>query len=249
MEPEEYARLERLDQDHWFYRGKRAIVRHWIEHYRPLGPGDLLLDAGMGTGVWLLEMSRVCQVMGLDDHAESLALARPRLEAAGGQVLRTSLEHVNLPDGHASVVTLLDVLEHLADDGAALREMLRLTRAGGLVVITVPALQWLWSDWDTALHHRRRYTRGQLLALVRQPGVEVLRCAYFNWLTLPAIAAVRLWRHVFPPPAGALRAEDKLPPAWLNAALYQTLVVPARWSCCRSPLGVSLLAVLRKAEP
>ena len=63
-----------------------------------------------------------------------------------------------------SIMTLMDVLEHLDDDDAALREMIRLTRPGGLIVITVPALRWLWSDWDVVLHHRRRYHRRPILA-------------------------------------------------------------------------------------
>src|SRR5215210_3389619 len=183
MNPEEYEKLDRLDRVHWFYRGKRAIVRHWIGRHLELGPDDLLIDAGMGTGTWLVEMSRRCRVLGLDDH-ESLAVAGPRLRAVGGDSLKTTLERVDLPDGCAAVVTLMDVLEHLDDDAAALREIIRLTRPGGLLVLTVPALRWLWSDWDVGLHHRRRYHRADLLDLVRRPGVEVLRCSYINTASL-----------------------------------------------------------------
>lgn len=248
MNPEEYARLDNIDRGHWFYRGKRAIVRHWIERYLPLRPDDLLIDAGMGTGTWLVEMSDACRVCGLDDHEESIALARPKIEAKGGQVLKTGLDHVDLPDGSAAVVTIMDVLEHLDDDRTALREMIRLTRPGGLIVITVPALTWLWSDWDVALHHRRRYVRRQLLELVQQPGVEMLHCAYFNSLLLPAIVLVRFWRRLRPPRPGAERAEDRIPAGWLNGLLYKLLVAPACLKWFRPPLGVSLLAVLRKKE-
>ena len=246
MNPEEYEKLDRLDRVHWFYRGKRAIVRHWIERHRRLGPDDLLIDAGMGTGTWLVEMSRRCRVLGLDDHDESLAVAGPRLRAVGGACLKTRLERVDLPDGCAAVVTLMDVLEHLDDDAAALREMIRLTRPGGLIVITVPALRWLWSDWDVALHHRRRYHRGELLDLVRQPGVEVLRCAYINTALLPPIGLVRLWRKLRPPRPGSQRLEDAVPGRLLNAVFYRSLTAPACWPWFRPPAGVSLLAVLRR---
>jgi SAM-dependent methyltransferase len=248
MNPEEYDKLDRLDRVHWFYRGKRAIVRHWIARLLTLRPDDLLIDAGMGTGTWLVEMSACCRVMGLDDHDESLAVAGPRLRAVGGDYRKTTLERVDLPDGCAAVVTLLDVLEHLDDDAAALREMIRLTRPGGLIIITVPALRWLWSDWDVAMHHRRRYHRDELLALIRRPGVEVLRCVYTNTALLAPIGLVRLWRKLRPPRPGARRLEDTVPGPVLNALLYQSLTAPACWAWFRPPLGVSLLAVLRRTE-
>ncbi len=246
MNPQEYFRLEQLDRRHWFYRGKRDIVRHWIDRYLELRPDDLLVDAGMGTGTWLVEMSGRCRVLGLDDHDESLALARPKVEAVGGRVLRTGLNRVELPDGCATVVTLMDVLEHLDDDAGALDEMIRLTRPGGLLVITVPALPWLWSDWDEALHHRRRYTRPGLRALIERRGVRALRCAYFNSAVLPLVAAVRWWRRRRPPDPGESRAEDRLPPSFVNALFHRVMVAPACWGPLRPWAGVSLLAVLRR---
>jgi ubiquinone/menaquinone biosynthesis C-methylase UbiE len=161
-------------------------------------------------------------------------------------VLKTPLDAVALPDGCATVVTLLDVLEHLDDDGAALREMVRLVKPGGLVVITVPALRWLWSDWDVCLHHRRRYHRDDLLRLCALPEVEVLRCAYFNSAVLPLIGLVRAWRKLRPPRTGEERAEDRIPAGWLNEMLYRVMVTPARCAWLHPPAGVSLLAVLRR---
>lgn len=248
MNSDEYLRLERTDRDHWFYRGKRTIVRHWIDRHLTLRRDDLLVDAGMGTGIWLEHMSSVCRVLGIDDHAESIALARPRVEAVGGQVLQSGLDQVDLPSGRAAVVTLLDVLEHLDDDAGALDEMIRLVRPGGLVVITVPALRWLWSDWDVVLHHRRRYHRPDLLRLVDRPGVRVERCVYFNSLLLPAIAAVRWWQRLRPPPAGSARAEDRIPGPLVNGLLSRLLTVPACAGWFRPPAGVSLLAVLRRTS-
>jgi SAM-dependent methyltransferase len=246
MNPDEYTKLERIDHEHWFYRGKRAIVRHWIARLALLGAEDLLVDAGMGTGTWVREMAAVCRVCGVDGADEIIVLARPKIEAIGGQVLQANLDDIPLPDGAAAVVTALDVLEHLEDDRAAFRELIRITRPGGLVVITVPALMMLWSDWDVALHHFRRYTRRSLLETVSGDGLCVLRCQYFNSLVLPLIFAIRGYRKFFPPKPGAERAEDKIPAAPLNSLLHGLMVRPACWGWFHPPAGVSLLAVVQK---
>jgi SAM-dependent methyltransferase len=207
---------------------------------------DLLIDAGCGTGTFLTEMSGTCQVLGLDDHAESIELARPRVEAAGGKVLQTTLDQVDLPTGCASVVTALDVLEHLDDDASAVRELTRLVKPGGLLIVTVPALRMLWSDWDVALHHRRRYHHHELRKLLHVPDLELQHCAYFNSAAVLPIMLVRMWRKVRPPRPGEERAEDRVPSPWLNRLLYHTMVTPACWGWFQPPAGVSLLAVARK---
>ncbi|MEI8138715.1 MAG: class I SAM-dependent methyltransferase [bacterium] len=248
MNPEEYKRLRQIDEKHWFYRGKRDIVRYWIDRFVKLLPDDLLIDAGAGTGTWAVEMAACCRVIAIDDHDESLVLAGPRVEAAGGQVMKSDLHAVDLPSGAATVVTLMDVLEHVDDDEGALREMIRLVRPGGIIVITVPALPWMWSDWDEAVHHRRRYYRSRLLRLVEQPGVRILRCAYFNTAMLLPIALVRWYRRLRPAKDGANRGEDVIPQETLNRVLHNLLVYPA---CCRffpAPIGVSLLAVLMRTS-
>ena len=159
--------------------------------------------------------------------------------------MQTPLDRIDLPDCCATVVTAMDVLEHLDDDAGALKELTRLVRTGGLIVITVPALRWLWSDWDVVLHHRRRYHRADLRKLVQQPNLEVLHLKYTNFFALPLILLVRLWRRWFPLKPGAVRAEDNIPFRPLNNLLRALYVYPARWGW-PVPLGVSLLAVLRK---
>jgi len=246
MNPDEYAKLDRLDGTHWFYVGKRRIVRYWIDRFLPLRPSDLLVDAGMGTGTWLVEMSSRCRVLGIDDYQESLDIAIPRMEKVHGTVLKSRLDHVDLPDGIARVVTMMDVIEHLDDDAAAVKEMTRITEPGGLIVITVPALMSLWSDWDVILHHRRRYRKAQLLALFDSQELEVLHCAYFNFLVLPLVWAVRFWRRLFPLRDGGQRAEEMIPARPINAVLRSIMVWPACQGWFRPPAGVSLIAVLRR---
>ncbi len=200
----------------------------------------------MGTGTWLEEMAATCQVLGLDDHDESLEIARPRIEAVGGRVLKTSLENIALESECASVVTAMDVLEHIEDDAGTLRELVRLVKSGGIIIVTVPAMPSLWSDWDESLHHFRRYLAVDLKAIITPLDVDIIRLTYFNASALVPVWLIRKWRKLRPPTPGSTWAEHRVPGPIGNFLLYSTMVIPSKWMWFRPPFGLSLLAVLRK---
>ncbi|HNC24976.1 MAG TPA: class I SAM-dependent methyltransferase, partial [Opitutaceae bacterium] len=194
MNADEYTNLDRVEGEHWYYSGKRRFVRDWLRRVRPPQPSDVLLDCGAGTGRFALEMETHCQVLVLDDHEEALRLLRARFRPE--QVLSLSGDTVPLPDGSLEYVTALDVLEHVPDDAAVVRGFHRLLKPGGLAAVTVPASMALWSDWDEALHHFRRYHRPQLRALFPPEGWEVVYVNYTNVLVYPAVWLVRKWRRL-----------------------------------------------------
>lgn len=204
-----------------------------------------MLDCGAGTGLFAKEMEPSCRVLVLDDHEEALRLLRKRFKP--GQILSLADGGVPLPDGSIEYVTALDVLEHVPDDAEAVRGFHRLLKPGGVAVVTVPASMALWSDWDEALHHFRRYDRAQLQALFPSERWEVLHVNYTNVLVYPAVWAVRKWRRLCKPAAGRppVRTEDRLPPRWLNAILRGTFVGMAQ-STVPFPFGVSLVLVARR---
>jgi SAM-dependent methyltransferase len=246
MDAAEYDNLAALEREHWYYSGKRRLVREWIARVQPPRSADVLLDCGAGTGLFAKEMESQCRVLVLDNHEEALRMLHARFRP--DQVLSLAGDQVPLPDSSLDYVTALDVLEHVPDDAAVVRGFHRLLKPGGLVLITVPASMALWSDWDVVLHHFRRYDRRQLCALFPSDDWECVHVNYTNFLAFPAVWAMRRWRGWRTKP-GALRAsvrsEDKIPPRWLNAALRSIFARTAHWRT-PMPFGVSLLLVARR---
>jgi ubiquinone/menaquinone biosynthesis C-methylase UbiE len=248
MDSAEYANIAALEAEHWYYSGKRRFVQKWIRRVRPPKSHETLLDCGAGTGLFAQEMEKFCRVVVLDDHEEALRLLRLRFR--GEQILSLAGDRVPLPDATLEYVTALDVLEHVPDDAAVVRGFHRLLKPGGLAVVTVPASMALWSDWDVALHHFRRYTRTELRALFPMDHWEVVYANYTNVLVYPAVWAMRKWRTWRAgagkkPANGIIRREDRIPPRAVNSILRAQFVTLAQWRV-PFPFGVSLVLVARR---
>lgn len=243
MNAEEYANMQRMEETHWYYAGKRDLVREWLRRAGPPRAEQVLLDCGAGTGRFAQEMEARCRVLVLDDHEEALRLLREKFRPE--QILSLAGDQVPLPDGSVDYVTALDVLEHTPDDRAVVTGFRRLLKRGGCAVITVPASMALWSDWDEVLHHFRRYSRPQLKALFPAEDWEVLHVNYTNVPVYPVVWLLRKWRRWFPAKEGGTRAEDQMPSPLMNRLLHRQFVALASWRL-PLPFGVSLLLVARR---
>lgn len=246
MNVEEYANLERVEREHWYYAGKREIVRHWLERMGAVRPENILLDCGAGTGLFARELRGRCQVRVNDEYPESLAILKQHFSPE--EIVDRAIFSSGPGAGSCDAVTALDVLEHVKEDAAMVASMHHVLKPGGVAVVTVPASMALWSDWDVALHHHRRYDRPQLRALFPAGSWDLIELKYTNTVVYPAVWVVRKWRS-FTRHVGhdnsAIRTEDTLPPAWLNRMLRWLFVGLAK-SRVSLPFGVSLLLVARK---
>jgi SAM-dependent methyltransferase len=250
------AELEAMldhDERHWWYRGRRRIVCDVVARLG-VPPDARVLDAGCGSGRMLDELARsFAYVDGIELSEEGVALARGR---AGGRadVRRGRVEELPWPEETFDLVLSLDVVEHTPDDRATLRELRRVTKPGGALLLTVPAYQALWSRHDVVNHHFRRYDRRMLRALAAETGWAIERMTSFNALLLGPAAAVRLAQRVRHGADGggtAPASELALTPPRLSPLLELPLRAEAAWlrDGARSlPAGLSLLAVLRNAS-
>ena len=165
-----------------------------------------------------------------------------------GDVVAASIETMAFEAGSFDLITLLDVLEHIDDDRGALRELRRVARPGGLLLVTVPAYPQLWSSHDELNRHCRRYTRGELLDRAVESGWRPIRTTHFNLLLLPAAAGWRVAERLRPRQA-APTSELVRTPATLNWLLEQPLRVEAALlrTGRRIPAGLSLVGVFAAA--
>ncbi|GAB4342568.1 MAG: class I SAM-dependent methyltransferase [Candidatus Abyssubacteria bacterium] len=243
MQPEEYGRLGAIDERHWYYRGKRIMVTRWLERLAGHLPEGCLLEVGIGTGRLAESLSAKYSIVGVDDSQEALSLARERIRY---RLIRGTLLELPIKSETCSAVIALDVLEHLENDQTGLAEMLRVSKDGGLLLINVPAFQFMWSSWDERLGHKRRYSKRAFRRLLQETSVEIIHLGYLNSLLfLPIIAYRKLMRR-----SGdsgmSTRLEDYLPPEPVNGFLERLFIAQGLGSLPAIPFGTSLFCVLRK---
>ena len=239
---QEIARLARSDRTSWWIRGRRALVTAVLQRRLGRAAEGTVGDLGCGAGGMFGALGRFGDVVGID--VSPLAVAVCRSKGYRGLAIGT-LEQLPLRRESLQLAGMTDVLEHVEDDEQVIRECLRVMKPGGVLLITVPALRWLYGDHDRALGHFRRYTGDEMRGLFVRCGFQVERITHFNTLLLPLALvsrALSMLRHEAKPRADPLDCAN--PWNWLA---YQALLAEeALIRMFDLPVGLSLLCVVRK---
>jgi SAM-dependent methyltransferase len=238
LEQQAYREQFELEDTHWWFAGRRAVIRALLARAGTNGDHLRVLDAGCGTGRNMLEFGSLGTVQGVDSSPDAIEFCRRRGVAG---VHEGEIEQLPFDDRSFDLILATDVLEHLRDDHAALTELRRVAAPGGRLLATVPAYRWLWSRHDSVHHHYRRYTSRLLRERLLGAGWTPTDWTYFNSLLLAPIAAVRL--------AARRRSADdvdrpdlKLTPPGLNRLLAQPMGIEAALIArgASLPAGVSI---------
>ncbi len=247
MEKNEYRIMHDIERTYWWFRGKQFLIDVFLKRYLSESKDNKLLDIGCGTGIILELMKKHGSGYGI----ELSALGIKMLKQKNLNLLVQSDANRPMPfkDDVFSAITCLDVLEHLDSDFELLKEMVRICKPGGVIVITVPAMRFLWSIHDEALHHKRRYTKKQLLNRIGALNCTVVKSSYFNSCLFFPIAFVRLMKSLFRD--GKVVKSDFFMalPKWLNRTLY--FFYSTELNCLRFttiPFGLSVLLIVQKPE-
>ena len=251
MEGVAYDQFLTLEQDHWWFVGRRrSYFRILAPHLPDQGPHPHLsiADIGCGVGGMLPELKAFGRPLGVDSDLQSIKLCRQRGFArsfvGGAQILPLS-------DTSQDLLTFFDCLEHLDDDRAALAEVLRVLRPGGVAFFSVPAYQFLFSNNDRVAHHKRRYTRSGLVNKIRAAGLSVEKATYVNVvlfpLILPAVLLLKLKERLFPIQDDQRSNLSHTPGKWVNGLLAGVFGGEGRvLRHVSAPFGHSLVVVARK---
>jgi len=237
-----YPQMAAVEDTHWWFAGRRAICERMLDR---IGlPSDaVILELGCGTGGNFPMLARRGQLYAMDADESALGFAASRRLA---KLARGSLPgEFPFAANRFDLVVMTDVLEHL-DERGSLCMVRSSLRPRGWLLMTVPALGWLWSEHDATHHHRRRYRAIELRRLLGDCGFAIDYLSYYNFLLFPAIAGVRLFQRLSAAaPNRANRKHDlTMPSRFVNAVLLRL------FSCerfvlgpFRPPIGVSLIAV------
>ena len=253
-----FTPLFAVEDHHFWFRSRNQVISSLVENeVLRLPAGYRVLEVGCGTGNVLRELGRVCkngQVIGMDLFIEGLEYARRRV----GQGLVQGDMHAPPFGIKFNLVGLFDVLEHLPDDQHVLDDLYTMLASGGVLLLTVPAFPSLWSYFDEASHHVRRYRLEELQSRLEQAGFKVEIASYYMMSIFPLVWVQRKLapgRWQVQDPASEQDAHDrtvddlKIVPV-ANQALVVLLGLEARWlkSGRRLPFGTSLLALGRKPD-
>jgi len=235
---------------HWWIRTRFHYLGRAVRLARKScrsssGEGFSVLEVGCGSRQNLRFLRTSQHLCALIDRLAGVDPALPAsLEQAAwmldGDIICRSLDDPRIACDGYNVLVAMDVLEHLEDDSSALREWASRLLPGGLAFITVPAFPVLWSYHDEILKHKRRYTKGSLIQIARQAGLEPMKVSYsFSFLFLPAL----LIRRVF----GSRRAvrlgtDLRMPPGWVNGLLLAVGALEAFMGGCPW-VGTSVVGV------
>lgn len=244
MDRELYPLMAQVEDSHWWFCSRRAIVASMLSRLG-LSPGARILEPGCGTGGNFAILARFGDVYAMDADVEACKFSTARKTAIvePGQLPdRVPFERIGF-----DLVVMTDVLEHLDRDQEALSVLRERLKPGGWLLATVPAFSWLWSEHDVTHHHQRRYVAGDLRALFERAGYTVAYLSYYNFLLFPGIAAARLLGRLRK--SSAQHEHDLRGHSGLVNSLLRTVFSSERYAIghLAVPFGVSLLVLARRS--
>ena len=240
MRDDYLQRYRELYQQHWWWRAREKLILKTLRTVQPPGGWKRILDVGCGDGLLFDELTPLGEVEGVEPSAASVSEKGPHRS----RIHTCPFDENFQPGKEFTLILMLDVLEHLADPAAALRRALALLAPAGMLLVTVPAFNALWTNHDLVNEHVTRYTRRTFRELARQAGLGIQTERYFFQWLFPLKLATRVMERAMdlhPQPAG-------VPPRWINTLLYLLSRLEQKtWGTLPWPFGSSLMVWGRKS--
>lgn len=248
MNQREYRQMYEVEDWHWWYVSLHELIAAFVAAEQREGTALQILDAGCGTGRLCQILLKYGNVSGCDISPEALACCRER---SVNEVFRADLNTLELPAANYDIITSIDTLYHQAivDDAAIIARFFDALKPGGILVLNLVAHEFLRSSHDIAVQTRKRYIRGEVVAMLDKAGFRVELATYRLGLLFPPIAIYRLLRRLLT--AGRSPEEVRSDVTRLPGTVNGLLLRLARWENriiprCPIPLGTSVFVVARR---
>ena len=244
MQQHTYAIMDEVEGSHWWFVGRRKILESFldgiVQKFRDPPSAFRILDVGCGTGANLEMLAQYGEAEGVDVSDDALEFCNQK----GLKAQKGLAEALPFGDETFDITTALDVIEHLDDDTAGLKEMYRVTKSGGYSLIFVPAFMWLWGLQDDISNHRIRYTRSQIVERLETAGYTVERATYANWTFFTPILAGRT---IMKLTGIKPESENNITISGLNGMFGKLFGAESIWlKRFNFPVGVSIVVVAKR---
>ena len=182
---------DKLESESFWVRSRNRLIKNIVKKYSRGGAETKFLDIGCGTGEVIRTISKDSQlkITGSEIYLNGLLYAKKKLPDA--DFVQYDVTQGRLPEDF-DIIGAFDVIEHIEDDLSAISNIFEMLRDGGYFVVTVPQYMFLWSQLDEIVRHKRRYSRSEILAKLRQQGFVIDYCSSFLFVLFPLMLISRI---------------------------------------------------------
>lgn len=242
MEASEYRNIFENEGSHFFYVANRKVILSLVKKYAGKDKKIRILDAGCGTGFLAKKLEPYGDVDAIDLHSEAVKFAKLR----GINAKKASVNDIPFRENSFDLAVSIDVIYHKqVDDQKALKELFRVLKSGGFLILRVPAVKWLSLAHDRHVHTRERYSMAELKLKLLSAGFKIEKISFANMILLPAAILQHFWERLNPP-SKTLSGITKLPRIASTLLIYLLSLEGHLLPRMNLPFGLGLMAVCRK---
>lgn len=236
-----YEKFFNMEKEHWWFQARKDIVLKLISLHIELKKNFKIMDIGCGTGMMLEEIKNKFSItaIGIDNSEEAVRFSKKR----GLNIILSSAEKIEQNSESIDLIMALDLIEHIENDIASLKEFNRVLKKNGYVLLTVPAFNCLTSAHDVINEHKRRYQLGELKNKVEEAGFKVIKISYYNSLLFLPILIVKVIKKITIDKHDHLKKENYIVNAVLNKIFSSETFLLKYFDL---PIGASIICLAKK---
>ena len=245
MDNNEYQKLYKFENFYWWHIGRKQIIQTLLSKIR-LKTNSRILDAGCGTGGNMRILAQFGNVIGIDNSPEAIKFCKKR---GFENIQLKNIENTGFSDNSFDLIVALDLLEHLDNDVEVLKEFHRVLKKDGYILISVPAYQFLWSEHDVAVHHKRRYSMKEINKCLLKANFQIIRKTFAITFIVPIVFIYRIIPKIFSGFKQQKSSDYVILPSFVNNFFIFLLSIEAfLLKYINFPFGISIMCIVKKND-